>query len=418
MPDVGELPADGERDVVLAALNCANRAAQRARRPLVFQFVGRPGRPGARAVPFSVPGAGPPAARIGGFARRMMGDPVFAGQVVDAYHDYLGVAMLNEDRVVGLFAGSGFFQVHNGNVSMDSAVGTERGLLSVLALLNQVFRDSYELQPRIGRRPSENRPLVHPGFPGRDLTWDDPDVLGNGLVTMPSVPLRAPDESVLPDRHGPVVRQPLDSDSPDMRFLTKLDHPGLARIYDVVENDDTRYAVVEFTGGTSLHELARPILPLPQAIAYILGFLPVFSYLHANSLLYTDFSPRNAFVAGHRCVLVNLQSILPMFDSDTTVYCTIGFQAPEIGIEPSPASDLYTVARVLAVLTMPFAHTTDYRDSLPPTGELPLLTRFPSYDRFLRRATDRDPKRRFGHAEEMRDHLEDVLREIVGEESR
>jgi serine/threonine-protein kinase PknG len=77
-------------------------------------------------------------------------------------------------------------------------------------------------------------------------------------------------------------------------------------------------------------------------------------------------------------------------------------------------SDLYTVARTLAVLSLEFkGFSTRYVDRLPPTAEHPLLAEQESYHRLLLRATDRDPDARFATAGEFAEQLLGVLRQVL-----
>jgi serine/threonine-protein kinase PknG len=105
-------------------------------------------------------------------------------------------------------------------------------------------------------------------------------------------------------------------------------------------------------------------------------------------------------------------------DMDSAIYGTVGYQAPEIAdLGPSISSDIYTVGRTLAVLSFPFkGFTTTYADSLPDRADVPLLQRFESYDRLLRRATHIDPEARFADASDMADQLTGVLREVLSAE--
>ncbi len=95
------------------------------------------------------------------------------------------------------------------------------------------------------------------------------------------------------------------------------------------------------------------------------------------------------------------------------LYGTPGFQAPEIvRTGPTVATDIYTVGRTLAALTMNLrTRRGRYVDGLP--SEDPVLDNYDSFGRFLRRAIDPDPRRRFRSAEEMSSQLLGVLREVV-----
>ncbi|HJQ45571.1 MAG TPA: tetratricopeptide repeat protein [Amycolatopsis sp.] len=212
----------------------------------------------------------------------------------------------------------------------------------------------------------------------------------------------------------------------EKQFLARVEHPGIVRIYNFVEHRGTGYIVMEYVGGTSLKDMIKQVrersdpkacLPLGQAIAYTLEILPALGHLHADGLVYCDFKPDNAIQVEDQLKLIDLGAVRRVSDSSGAIYGTPGYQAPEIGKElPSPVSDVYTVGRSLAVMTFPFDFHATYRDTLPTPSEIPLLARHESFYRLLCRATHRDPDQRFGSAEEMRDQLEGVFREVAATE--
>ncbi|MFI6849396.1 serine/threonine-protein kinase PknG [Kitasatospora sp. NBC_00085] len=215
----------------------------------------------------------------------------------------------------------------------------------------------------------------------------------------------------------------------ERRFLAEVDHPNIVRIINFAEHPDLRtgatdgYIVMEYVGGKSLKDIAnerrtpdgrREPLPVEQAIAYALDALPALGYLHGRGLIYCDFKIDNVIQSGDALKIIDMGAVRRL-DDDGPIYGTIGYQAPEIATDgPSPASDLYTVARTLAVLTFDFqGYSTTYRDSLPGPESVPVFAAYESYYRFLVRATDHDPARRFASAEEMADQLTGVLREVL-----
>ncbi|MEE1825793.1 tetratricopeptide repeat protein [Streptomyces sp. BE20] len=215
----------------------------------------------------------------------------------------------------------------------------------------------------------------------------------------------------------------------ERRFLAEVDHPSIVRIINFAEHPDLRtgatdgYIVMEYVGGKSLKDIAnerrtpdgrREPLPVEQAIAYALEALPALGYLHARGLVYCDFKIDNAIQSGDTLKIIDMGAVRRL-DDDGPIYGTIGYQAPEIATDgPSPASDLYTVARTLAVLSFDFqGYSTVHRDTLPGPESVPVFAAYESYYRFLVRATDPDPARRFASAEEMADQLTGVLREVL-----
>ncbi|WP_231591291.1 serine/threonine-protein kinase [Saccharothrix sp. ST-888] len=215
----------------------------------------------------------------------------------------------------------------------------------------------------------------------------------------------------------------------ERRFLAEVDHPNIVRIINFVEHPDLRsgstdgYIVMEYVGGKSLKDIAnerrspdgrRDPLPVEQAIAYALEALPALGHLHSRGLVYCDFKIDNVIQAEDSLKIIDMGAVRRL-DDEGPIYGTVGYQAPEIATHgPSPASDLYTVARTLAVLTFDFqGYSTGYRYELPDPEQVPLFATYESYYRFLVRATDPDPARRFASAEEMADQLTGVLREVL-----
>ncbi|MFD0905936.1 tetratricopeptide repeat protein [Actinomadura sediminis] len=208
-------------------------------------------------------------------------------------------------------------------------------------------------------------------------------------------------------------------------FLAEVEHPNIVKIYNFVQHDGDGYIVMEYVGGRSLKDIllqrrdeGADALPVAQAIAYALEVLQAFGYLHARGLVYCDFKPDNVIQFEEQLRLIDLGGVRRLDDPDGAIYGTPGYQAPEIAdVGPSISSDLYTVGRTLAVLSFPFkGYTSRYRESLPPREDVPVLSKYESFDRFLRRATHRDPDERFQDAAEMADQLTGVLREVLAAE--
>jgi len=205
-------------------------------------------------------------------------------------------------------------------------------------------------------------------------------------------------------------------------FLAEVEHPNIVKIHNFVHDKPgarpgSGYIVMEYVGGQTLADLLRAHpdgLPVSQAIAYALEVLRAFGYLHGRGLLYCDLKPENIIQSEEQLKLIDLGGVRHIDDTSSVIYGTTGFQAPEIASAgPSVASDLYTIGRTLAVLSFPFDHTKKYETSLPDRSEVPVLLKYDSYDRFLRRATHPDPAQRFPDADEMAEQLLGVLREVL-----
>uniref|UniRef100_UPI0011ECADD5 serine/threonine protein kinase n=1 Tax=Streptomyces sp. TRM49041 TaxID=2603216 RepID=UPI0011ECADD5 len=229
----------------------------------------------------------------------------------------------------------------------------------------------------------------------------------------------------------------------ERRFLAEIEHSNIVRIYNFVEHLDQRtgsldgYIVMEYVGGKSLKEIANerrgpdgrrdpspssqlrssrgyPI-PVEQACAYGIEALEALGHLHSRNLLYCDFKADNAIQTEDQLKLIDMGAVRRMDDHESAIYGTVGYQAPEIAeVGPSVASDLYTVARTLAVLTFDFqGYTNVFAHALPEPQHIEVFRRYESFYRLLVRGTDPDPARRFASAQEMAEQLTGVLREVV-----
>jgi serine/threonine-protein kinase PknG len=208
----------------------------------------------------------------------------------------------------------------------------------------------------------------------------------------------------------------------ERRFLARVEHPNVVRIYNFVQHEGAGYIVMEYIGGQTLKDVLKERrrndfgpLPLELAIAYILAILPAFSHLHGLGLIYNDFKPDNVMLHGDDVKLIDLGAVTRLGDASGIVYGTDGYQAPEVSSAgPSIASDLYTIGRCLAVLALDMpGYQSTYKYRLPGPASEQLLQRHDSFHRFLLKATATRPDDRYQTADEMAEQLHGVLREVV-----
>ncbi len=207
----------------------------------------------------------------------------------------------------------------------------------------------------------------------------------------------------------------------ERQFLAEVVHPSIVQIFNFVEHTDKHgdpvgYIVMEYVGGRSLKRRKGEKLPVSEAIAYLLEILPALAYLHALGLVYNDLKPENIMLTEEQLKLIDLGAV-SRINSFGYLYVTPGFQAPEIvRTGPTVATDIYTVGRTLAALTLNLpTRNGRYLDGLPDDD--PVLASYDSFGRLLRRAIDPDPRRRFASAEEMSGQLMGVLREVVAQDT-
>ncbi|MGH8877235.1 MAG: tetratricopeptide repeat protein [Stackebrandtia sp.] len=229
----------------------------------------------------------------------------------------------------------------------------------------------------------------------------------------------------------------IDSAIAERRLLAALDHPNIVQIYDFVRHPDPRtneplsYIVMEYVPGKSLRDLRKESadengapspLPLSQVLTYLVEILPALGYLHEQGLLFCDFKPDNVIHVESWLKLIDLGAVRRIDDDESAVFGTPGYAVTDdeiINHGPTVSSDLYTVARSAAVLSFDFHSFSrgEFRNKLPTAQTEPLFARYESYRRFLERATDPQPDRRFATAEDMREQLIGVRQEVLSLET-
>ena len=230
-----------------------------------------------------------------------------------------------------------------------------------------------------------------------------------------------------------VLKGLIDPDDPDKRqaavaelaALAHANHPNIVTVHNVVRHPHpltgkpVDYIVMEYLSGKSLRQLYQerpdsdPHLPVDQVCVLALEVLAALRHLHEKRrLLYCDLSPDNVIHSTDGVKLIDLGAVRRIDDRDSLVWGKRGYQDPKIAAHrPSIATDLYTVARMMAVLSFPFPGFLDDRP-IPGPDEVKLLARHPSFHGLLRRATNPDPRRRFASAADMAEQLQGVLREV------
>jgi serine/threonine-protein kinase PknG len=200
----------------------------------------------------------------------------------------------------------------------------------------------------------------------------------------------------------------------ERQFLAAVKHPKIVQIFNFTHHGIEGFIVMEFVGGKTINAIRKTRGPLPvaEAIAYILGILPAFAYLHEQNLVYCDFKPNNFMLEGDDVKLIDMGAVRRVGDPDGAVFGTVGYMAPEADQDPTPVSDLYTIGRSLAELVMNFKMAKG-DEELPWPENDPVLVDNESLKLFLDRACAKDPALRFQDADEMFEQLYGVLREVV-----
>ena len=84
-----------------------------------------------------------------------------------------------------------------------------------------------------------------------------------------------------------------------------LNHPNIITIYDIVNDGNTQYMVMEYVSGRTLLELVpKDGLPVPEAIQYAAQMADALGAAHTAGIIHRDLKPANVMITGAGLVKV------------------------------------------------------------------------------------------------------------------
>ena len=150
----------------------------------------------------------------------------------------------------------------------------------------------------------------------------------------------------------------------EAKTIARLNHPGIVRIHDVFEENETAYYVMDFVEGENLNDLVRREGPLPEdrALGYIRQVADALSYVHGQNIMHLDVKPSNILVdkLNDKTVLIDFGTA-KQYDSEGTQTSTTP-NAQSAGYTPielmkagglktfSPETDVYSLGATLYYL--------------------------------------------------------------------
>ncbi|MGP4012317.1 serine/threonine-protein kinase [Streptomyces sp. 4N124] len=143
----------------------------------------------------------------------------------------------------------------------------------------------------------------------------------------------------------------------EARATARIDHPNVVRVYDVVDEGERLWIVMELVAGRSLERIMAEDGPLGQheAARIGLGLVEALRQVHARGVLHRDIKPGNVLVesGGQRVVLTDF-GIAAIQDAKalTMVGMLVGspdYMAPErvSGRPQGPPSDIWSLGATL-----------------------------------------------------------------------
>ncbi|MCU6708949.1 Stk1 family PASTA domain-containing Ser/Thr kinase [Paenibacillus sp. J5C_2022] len=241
---------------------------------------------------------------------------------------------------------------------------------------------------------------------------------------------------VLLNRHVAVkvLRQQFVNDDEFIRRFNReaqsaasLSHPNVVSIYDVGQEDDTHYIVMEYVEGHNLNEIIAERAPLQadEAVRIAQQICDALDHAHHNHIIHRDIKPHNILIGNNGRVKVTDFGIARAVTASTithtgSVVGSVHYFSPEHakGINAGEKSDLYSLGIVLyQMLTgkLPFLGESPISVALKhlqetfdePRAVNPHIPQ--SVENVILKAMRKNPSERYESAKQMQQDLENCL---------
>lgn len=145
----------------------------------------------------------------------------------------------------------------------------------------------------------------------------------------------------------------------EAKVLYRLRHPGIVRVPDVFEENDTVYYVMDYIEGRSLQDILKDegILSEKKALKYIRQVADALQYVHSQNCLHLDIKPGNIMVDKYDNAILIDFGASKQYDEEngentsTLFGRTPGFAPPEQMANNVttffPATDIYALGSTL-----------------------------------------------------------------------
>jgi serine/threonine-protein kinase len=206
----------------------------------------------------------------------------------------------------------------------------------------------------------------------------------------------------------------------------ELSHPYILKFIPV-ENKSRPYLVMEYLEGQTLSELLKNIRPLPEpdAVKIASRIGEALEYLHRKGVVHRDLKPQNIMLCNDGSIRImdfgiarSQASRRLTFVGFTPAMGTPDYMAPEQvrGSRGDHRTDIYSLGAILYEMTTgepPFGGDSAYvimnarvtGDPVAPRKVNPKLT--PVLEEIILHAMEREPKRRYQSAADMKRELDD-----------
>ncbi|AHV97156.1 Stk1 family PASTA domain-containing Ser/Thr kinase [Paenibacillus sabinae] len=213
----------------------------------------------------------------------------------------------------------------------------------------------------------------------------------------------------------------------EAQSAASLSHPNVVSIYDVGQEDEIHYIVMEYVEGKNLNEIIKERAPLQvdEAVRIATQICDALDHAHQNQIIHRDIKPHNILIGRNGRVKVTDFGIARAVTSTTitqtgSVVGSVHYFSPEHakGVTTGEKSDLYSLGIVIYQMltgSLPFLGESPISVALKhlqeefeePRKLNPMIPQ--SVENIILKSMRKNPEERYQSAKEMLQDLETCL---------
>ncbi|MFD1775133.1 Stk1 family PASTA domain-containing Ser/Thr kinase [Paenibacillus rhizophilus] len=213
----------------------------------------------------------------------------------------------------------------------------------------------------------------------------------------------------------------------EAQSAASLSHPNVVSIYDVGQEDEIHYIVMEYVEGYNLNEIIKERAPLQvdEAVRIATQICDALDHAHQNQIIHRDIKPHNILIGRNGRVKVTDFGIARAVTSTTitqtgSVVGSVHYFSPEHakGVTTGEKSDLYSLGIVIYQMltgSLPFLGESPISVALKhlqeefeePRKLNPMIPQ--SVENIILKSMRKNPEERYQSAKEMLQDLETCL---------
>jgi len=199
----------------------------------------------------------------------------------------------------------------------------------------------------IGREIGQYCIIGKLGEGGMGEVWLAEDTHLERLVALKSLPLHAARDEIEKERF---IRE--------ARAAAHINHPNVAQIYEITDEQEQKFIVMEYLEGGSLRDhldkAGKKLLPMAETLEWMRQAAEGLAEAHSKGVIHRDIKPENLLIDSHGWMKITDFGLAhmvtaPRITASGITLGTVGYVSPEqiLGENVDAGSDLFSLGTVL-----------------------------------------------------------------------